>query len=216
MNETPRASLSWMDVLLLRQLRTNEAPLAPMSWRDRIGIAAILIAIVAVMFHQSFKPSMVHFSSDGPLGIMAAKDLQLPAGFTGYWFDSNWLGASLGIAAPSFMFTMMWLLSPVMAAKFLAPIFVLVAGLGAAFCFRVLGFRPMICLLGGIAAELNSNFLSNACWGVGTRGSALAAAFLAIAWIWSSRRGYSWLKLILAGFATGMSVMEGGDNGMLF
>ena len=187
-----------------------------MSGRDRIGIVAVLVLIVVVMFHQSFNPKMVHFSSDGPLGIMAAKDLQLPAGFTGYWFDSNWLGASLGVASPSFMFMMMWLFSPVMAAKFLAPTFVLVAGLAAAFCFRVLGFRPMICLLGGIAAELNSNFLSNACWGVGTRGSALAAAFLAIAGIWSSRRGHAWLKLVLAGFATGMSVMEGGDNGMLF
>ena len=187
-----------------------------MSWSQRIGIVAGLVAIVVVLFHQSFNPTMVLFSSDGPLGIMAAKDLQLPAGFTGYWFDSNWLGASLGIASPSFMFMMMWLLTPVMAAKFLAPIFVLVAGLAATFCFRVLGFRPMVCLLAGIAAELNSNFFSNACWGVGTRGSALAAAFLAIAGIWSARRSYPWLKLVLAGFATGMSVMEGADNGMLF
>ncbi len=187
-----------------------------MSWRDRIGIVAILALIVAVMFHQSFKPGLVHFSSDGPLGIMAAEDLSLPEGFTGFWFDSNWLGASLGTASPTFTFFMMWLFSPVMAAKFLAPTFVFVAGLAAAFCFRIFGFRPMVCLLAGIAAELNSNFFSNACWGVGSRGSALAATFLALAGIWSSRRGYPVLKLILAGFATGMAVTEGADNGMLF
>jgi len=74
----------------------------------------------------------------------------------------------------------------------------------------------MVCLLGGLAAELNSNFFSNACWGVGTRCSSLAATFLAIAAIWSSRRGHRWLKLVLAGFATGMAVMEGADNGAIF
>jgi len=187
-----------------------------MSWRDRIGIVAILTVIVAVMFYQSFKPELVHFSSDGPLGILAAKDLSLPAGFTGMWLDSNWLGTSLGIGSPTFTLFMMGLFSPVMAAKFLAPTFVLVAGLAATFCFRVFGFRPMVCLLAGIAAEMNSNFFSNACWGVGSRGSALAATFLALAGIWSSRRGYPWLKLVLAGFATGMAVTEGADNGMLF
>ena len=194
----------------------NETPLVPMSWRDRIGMVAMLCLVVAILFYQSFKPELVLFSSDGPLGILAAKDFALPGSFCGIWIDSNWLGASLGVAAPNFTSLLWWLLGALGTAKFLAPIFVLVAGLAAAFCARVLGFRPMVCLLVGIAAELNSNFFSNACWGVGTRGSALAAAFLAIAAIWSSRRGQTWLKLVLAGFATGMSVMEGADNGMLF
>jgi len=194
----------------------NEAPLAPMSWRDRIGIIAVLVLVPVVMFHQSFKPELIHFSSDGPLGIMAARDYRMPDGFTGFWFDSNWLGQSLGSAAPTFTLFMMWFYSPVMAAKFLAPTFVLVAGLAAAFCFRVFGFRPMVCLLAGIAAEMNSNFFSNACWGVGSRGSSLAATFIALAAIWSARRGYAPLKLVLAGFATGMAVTEGADNGVLF
>jgi hypothetical protein len=194
----------------------NETPLAPMSWRDRIGIVAILTIIVAVLFHESFKPAMVHFSSDGPLGIMAAKDLALPDGFSGLWFDSNWLGGSLGGSAPCFTFFMMWVLGPLGSAKFLMATFVLVLGLCAAFCFRIFGFRPMVCLLGGIAAELNSNFLSNSCWGVGSRCSSLAATFLALAALWSSRRSYPWLKIVLAGFATGMAVMEGADNGMFF
>lgn len=191
-----------------------------MSWRDRIGIVAILAFLVAVLFHQSFKPEMVLFSSDGPLGILASKSMAMPEGFTGWWFDSTWLGTSLGAATPNYTFILLWLLGPLATAKFLAPLFVLVLGVAAAFCFRVLGFRPMVCLLGGIAAELNSNFFSNACWGVGTRCSALAATFLAIAAIWSSRREGSWIvtwiKLALAGFATGMAVMEGADNGAIF
>ncbi len=187
-----------------------------MSWRDRIGIVAILTIIAAVLFHESFKPAMVHFSSDGPLGIMAAKDLALPEGFSGLWFDSNWLGGALGGSAPCFTFFMMWILGPLGSAKFLMAVFVLSLGLSAAFCFRIFGFRPMVCLLGGIAAELNSNFLSNSCWGVGSRCSSLAATFLALAALWSSRRSYPWLKIVLAGFATGMAVMEGADNGMFF
>ena len=187
-----------------------------MSWRDRLTIFAVLAGLVAVLFHQSFKPELVHFSSDGPLGMLAAQDWSLPGGFTGFWLDSNWLGAPVGVAAPSFTTLFWWLLGPVGTAKFLAPLFVLSLGLSAAFCFRLFGFRPMVCLLGGMAAELNSNFLSNACWGVGTRCSCLAATFLALGAIWSSRSGHRWLKLVLAGFATGLAVMEGADNGAIF
>ena len=187
-----------------------------MSWRDRLLIFAMLAAIVAVLFYDSFKPSLVLFSSDGPLGLLAARDFAMPEGFQGLWMDSNWLGASLGSPSPNFTSLFWSLLGPVGTAKFLAPLFVLSLGLAAAFCCRVFGFRPMVCLLGGLAAELNSNFFSNACWGVGTRCSALAATFLAIAAIWSSRHGHKWLKLVLAGFATGMAVMEGADNGAIF
>lgn len=187
-----------------------------MSWRLRLIFAGVLAAIVAVLFHQSFTPEMVLFSSDGPLGMAASRQLQFPEGLTGMWFDSNWLGTGAGPAAPQLTWLVLWLLGPVGFAKFLAPIQVFALGLAATFCFRVFGFRPMVCLLAGVAAELNSNFFSNACWGVGTRCTALAATFLAIAAIWSSRKDHTWLKLVLAGFATGLAVMEGADNGMIF
>jgi hypothetical protein len=197
----------------------NETPLTPMPWRQRLLFAAVLAAIAAALFHQSFKPEMVLFSSDGPLGMIAGRQFALPEGFSGMWSDSNWLGTSMGTPAPSYTFILYWLLGPLGTAKFLAPLSVFALGLAATFCFRVFGCRPMICLLAGIAAELNSNFFSNACWGVGTRCTALAAAFLALAAIWSSRSGplhVRLVKLILAGLATGLSVMEGADNGMIF
>ena len=194
----------------------NTATQAPMKWRDRLLIVLCLASIAALLFHESFRPGMVHFSSDCPLGLLAAEDLSLPEGFTGFWLDSNWLGTSLGAATPNFTFILFWLLGPVGTAKFLAPLYVFVLGLAAVFFFRVLGFRPMVCLIGGMAAELNSNFFSNACWGVGTRCSTLAATFLALAAIWSSQRGWKWLKLVLAGFAVGLAVMEGADNGAIF
>jgi hypothetical protein len=197
----------------------NETPLTPMPWKQRLGIVAVLALIVAAMFHDSFKPELVLFSSDGPLGILAAKNMALPESFTGRWSDANWFGGNAGLVTPGFTFILFWLLGAVATAKFLAPLYVLSLGLAATFAFRVFGFRPMVCLLGGIAAELNSNFFSNACWGVGTRCSALAATFLALAAIWSSREGSFGLrlmKLALAGLATGMAVVEGADNGVFF
>ncbi len=190
-----------------------------MSWRERLIIAVVLILPVALLFQKSFHQEMVLFSSDGPLGMIAGRQFVLPSGFSGMWSDSNWLGASMGTPAPNYTFLLFWLLGPVGTAKFLAPLSVLALGLAATFCSRTFGFRPMVCLLAGLAAELNSNFFSNACWGVGTRCTSLAAAFLAIAAIWSSRSG-PWqvrlVKLILGGLATGLSVMEGADNGMIF
>lgn len=197
----------------------NETPLTPMPWRQRLLFAAVLAVLSAALFHQSFKPEMVLFSSDGPLGIAASKQLAFPAGFTGMWFDSNWLGSGGGPNAPQSTWLFLWLLGPVGFAKFLPALQIFLLGLAATFCFRTFGFRPMVCLLAGIAAELNSNFFSNACWGVGTRCTSLAAAFLAIAAIWSSRNGplhVRLAKLVLGGLATGLSVMEGADNGMIF
>ncbi len=190
-----------------------------MPWRQRLLFAAVLAFLSAALFHLSFKPEMVMFSSDGPLGIAASKQLSFPAGFSGIWFDSNWLGTGSGPSAPQSTWLFLWLLGPVGFAKFLPALQVFMLGLAATFCFRTFGFRPMVCLLAGIAAELNSNFFSNACWGVGTRCTALAAAFLALAAIWSSRTGpvhVRVVKLMLGGLATGLSVMEGADNGMLF
>jgi len=190
-----------------------------MPWRLRLLFAAVLAVIAAALFHTSFKPEMVVFSSDGPLGIAASRQLAFPTGFTGTWFDSNWLGSGGGPNAPQSTWVFLWLLGPVGFAKFLPALQIFLLGLAATFCSRTFGFRPMVCLLAGLAAELNSNFFSNACWGVGTRCTSLAAAFLAIAAIWSSRSG-PWqarlVKLILGGLATGLSVMEGSDNGMIF
>lgn len=197
----------------------NETPLTPMPWRQRLLFAAVLAVLAAALFHTSFKPEMVMFSSDGPLGIAASRQLAIPEGFTGMWFDSNWLGTGGGPTAPQSTWLFLWFLGPVGFAKFLPAFQIFLLGLAAVFCFRTFGFRPMVCLLAGIAAELNSNFFSNACWGVGTRCTSLAATFLALAAIWSSRSGPAHVRLIrlmLGGFATGLAVMEGADNGMIF
>jgi len=74
--------------------------------------------------------------------------------------------------------------------------------------------------LGGLAAALSSHFLSTACWGVAAQIICIAMAFLAIG-LTSMNPAASnpitlWIKVILAGMAVGMCVMEGYDIGAIF
>jgi hypothetical protein len=72
------------------------------------------------------------------------------------------------------------------------------------------------CLLGGLAAALNSGFFSAACWGVGTHPLTVAMEFFALAALVDNSSSKRWLRVILAGLAVGMGVMEGADIGAIF
>src|SRR6202044_1480023 len=89
-------------------------------------------------------------------------------------------------------------------------------GAGAWCFFRELRLTPMACVLGGLAVMLSSNFFSVACWGVAADDIAISMTFLALAAAVRSSSGHYWLRLILAGFAVGMSVVEGADLGAIF
>jgi hypothetical protein len=78
---------------------------------------------------------------------------------------------------------------------------------------RQLGFRPTVCGLTGLAAALNSDFFSYACWGLGTHALAVASTFLALAALAAPAR--VWRRAVLAGAAVGMAVMEGFDSGAI-
>lgn len=159
---------------------------------------------------------MVLFANDGPLGANAAKAFDPPSSFKGVWVDLNWLGNSAGAQPMTITFVLMWLLGPVGFAKFYSPITLLLLGSGAWLFFWQARFRPMVCILGALAAMLNANIFSNVCWGLGTRALCLAAVFGALAGIESSRRGLAWAKLPLAGLSLGIAIMEGADNGAIF
>jgi hypothetical protein len=58
------------------------------------------------------------------------------------------------------------------------------------------------------------NIFSNVAWGLGTRATTVAAGFLALSAIVSGPRHF-WVKTLLAGFAVGLGVMEGADNGAI-
>ncbi|MBU6399776.1 MAG: hypothetical protein KGS61_05610 [Verrucomicrobia bacterium] len=177
---------------------------------------ALLTAVLVVIFNASFRPDRVLFSNDGPLGALTAYSHVATTFFTGAWHDLNWLGNEEPSVLPNITFAFYFLLGPLGYAKFFVPIALLILGLSAWLLFRQLGFRPWICVLGALAAALNMDSFSYACWGLPSVALAPAMVFLALAAIHSAAEGRSPIKLALAGMAVGMAVMEAFDVGAIF
>ena len=182
--------------------------------------AALLAIILAVLFAKSFLPNYVHFSNDGPLGEINAAWGRFPSTLTGTWDDLNDIGTSGGSGSPDFTAMSSWLLGPVAYAKFYVPIAMFILGVAAWTFFRQLKLSPLAAGLGALATSLNSNYMGNACWGTVPQQIAMAMVFFALALVMSNSdqtpRVIRWLRLILAGMAVGISVMEGADNGAIF
>ncbi len=179
------------------------------------GLVLVLGAVLLTLFARSLQPGQILFSSDGPLGANAAAYAALPEAFHGMWQDLNWVGGHAGSAFPSLTYLLLWGLGPQAFAKFYAPLSLLVLGCSAWLFFRQLGLRPVVGLLGGLAAALNSDFFSYACWGLGTHALAVAATFLALAALVTPATDSRGLKALLAGAAVGLAVMEGFDSGAI-
>ncbi len=125
-------------------------------------LAACLVAVLAFLFFDSFLPGKVVWSNDGPYGAISTKAGRLPQGVMGGWGDLNWLGEELMSAAPSFHLTAVAIaLQSLGYAKVCRTDFLfLLVGLCAWLLFRQLKFAPIACVLGGLAAALNSDFFS--------------------------------------------------------
>ncbi len=177
---------------------------------------SLYLAVLAVLFWGVFVPGQTLFSNDGPLGQLMAQCHALPARFLGCWADLNSVGFNNGSASPGITFSLQWLLGPVLFSKFYALLALWLLSAGAWCFFRELRLTPMACVLGGLAVMLSSNFFSVACWGVAADDIAIGMTFLALAAVVRSSSGHYWLRLILAGFAVGMSVVEGADLGAVF
>ncbi len=175
-----------------------------------------LAAIILLMFWPSLDPNRVVFSNDGPLGVANSDSLSLPSSFTGFWMDLYWIGGN-GAHTPAAVTSFIrFILGPVGYSKFYAAVAVLISGLCGWAFFRSLGLRAGLATVAALGAALNSNFFSNTCWGLGTRSITLGCTFLALAALNARRLGHPWLNAILAGFAVGMGVVEGADNGVIF
>jgi hypothetical protein len=192
-----------------------QAPPAGAAWRS-LGILAITLAIVlAFLFRDSFSPDLAMFANDGPLGAMMAECFQLPGAWKGIWADLNWTGVTGGVAPLDLTWILNWLLGPRAFINFYPALAILTLGLCAWIFFRQLGFPPAVCVLGGLAAGLNSDFFSYACWGLGTLTLCVASVLLALAALISPLRP-AWARPVLAGAALGSALMEGFDNGAIF
>ncbi len=175
----------------------------------------LLVGIVGLLFRDSFRPEMAMFANDGPLAVMMADCFQLPEAWKGIWADLNWIGGTGGV--PPFVVTWLlgWILGPLHFINFYPGITVIILGFCAWVFFRQLGFPPAVCILGGLAATLNSDFFSYACWGLGTLPLCVASVFLAFAAL-VSRIQPAWARPVLAGGALASALMEGFDNGAIF
>jgi hypothetical protein len=185
------------------------------SLKQFLLVFALLAVVLGFICRQSFEPGQAHFSNDGRLGIMMTEAFDMPEAMNGMWFEYWWLGSYAGEAPPTGNLMLLSLLGPVWFAKLLVPVSMLFLGVCAWILFRQLKASPGAAVVAALAMALNSNLFSNACWGLGTRAMTVGFFFLALAALsdWSGKRG--WIRVVLGGFATGMGVMEGADNGVI-
>jgi hypothetical protein len=184
--------------------------------RDFLWALLLMLAVIAVIFYPSFQPGQALFANDGNLGVVVGHADNLVGQLTGTWQELNLAGIELPSATPNANFALLVLLGPFLSAKFTAALSLVAVAMSCWFFFRVLGFPSWICVLGGLATALNSNIFSNTCWGVFMWTFSRSFIFLALAAISSSLRNRFLPKLILAGLATGMAIMEGYDIGAIF
>jgi hypothetical protein len=185
--------------------------------RGGFGTTLLLyFAVLAVLFYGVFLPGQTLFSNDGPLGELMAQCHRLPGRFLGCWTDLNNVGFNVGAASPGISICLQWLLGPLWFSKFYALLALLILGVGAWCFFRQMRLTPLACVLGGLAIILNSTCFSVACWGVAAHDIALGMSFLALAALVDTASSWYWLRVILAGFAVGMGVMDGADVGAIF
>lgn len=190
------------------------SPGTPRSRSSAWIAAGVLGLLLLILFHQSFQPGYVLFANDGPLGMLVAQADIVWTNFRAYWQDANWIGVAMPAGSPSISPLLYASLGPVAFAKFHGPLSLLILGLSAWYCLRRLGGEPVVALLGGIAAALNSNLLSHACWGLPPRAVAVGCILVAIGLLSGPGRP-SWARILLAGFAVGLNVMEAADTGAL-
>lgn len=187
--------------------------------RAGFGIAAAILALVLIaLFHRSFVPGETLFSNDGPLGAIQAQADHAFGSFRGLWMDLNWIGSRQPEALPN-LTQAIYLLTghePVLFSKIYAPVSLFILGLCIWVLFRRLGFNPAVSALGALAASLNMNVFSNACWGLPTRALTLGCVALAIAALSGPARRHRWIAIPLAGFSLGLALMEGYDVAAIF
>jgi len=179
-------------------------------------VALCLVVLLGLFFWDGLLPGRTVFSNDGPLGAMSARCGDLPEDFAGFWQDLNWLGAAGPSATPTLSNLLALVCGKLIFSKIYAPFSLLFLGLSAWLCFRQWKLSPVACILGGIAAALNSDFFSTACWGVASQPLSFGCDFLALAALADETWPRRWLRVALAGFAVGMGVMEAFDIGAIF
>ncbi|HEX3799179.1 MAG TPA: hypothetical protein VH413_10800 [Verrucomicrobiae bacterium] len=177
--------------------------------------ALLIIVCLSVLFWKSFDSAYIHFSNDGPLGAMVAEQNSMPAILKGLWMDLNWLGSE-GLSPSPTVTTFMRFLGPYVYGRILPPAALFIVGIAACFCFRKFKLAPLACVLGGLAAALNSDFFSTCTWGVASQIVGFGANYVALGLLAEEGTRGRWQRTVLAGFAVGIGIMEAYDIGAIF
>lgn len=183
---------------------------------DVFPALALVGVILLALFHAVLLPGQVLFANDAPLGRLVAQADIVWSNFQAYWVSLDWIGINLPSGAPSFTPLSYALLGPVAFAKFHVPLSLLVLGLSAWFFCRRMGFGRPTAALVALAAALNSNMLSYACWGLPGKAVALAFVLFALGLLATDEAGWKrWARVSLAGLCVGITVIEGADVGAI-
>src|SRR5437660_747228 len=129
-------------------VNTSSATSAVPVRREVLVLLLCLLPVLGILFHRSFRPEEVLFSNDGPLGAVAAQAGHAWDNLRGVWQDLNWLGSRQPAGFLAIGYAIFACLGPLLYSKFIAPISLLVLGLGAWLFFRQLRFSPLACVLG--------------------------------------------------------------------
>ena len=211
-------------VALKEGMSKPDAPSSPW-WKDALLTLGCLLLVLVFLFREGFDSDKVVFANDAPLGAIQAHAHDEKYGWS-YWQDLNWVGGELPSAMPNFtkaFFEVCLFVGgdngAVLFAKWYQPLSLVVLGFCAWLFFRSLNFRQPVCLLGGLAAALNGDFFTYACWGLPSVALGAAGAFLAMAGIINGLREtglrmIAWV--ILGGLGLGQGVMESFDVGGIF
>jgi len=178
-------------------------------------LVLLLGGTLAVLCHEGFKPYVLFWANDLPLGALVESSAKLPASFFGSWSDFYWLGGPNVAFPPTLTNICMAILTPVHHLKFYVPMAAFFLGFSTWFFFRQLRFQPLACVIGGLAAGLNMHFFSNGCWGLGQWSVCAGLIIMAMGVLVSPDVKEHWLKGVLAGLCTGLAVMEGYDSGAI-
>lgn len=196
-------------------MQNSQSGTTPKIQSGIVWMLLLLLGVLAGFFWRSLDPSLVIFSNDGPVGAASMAAISMPEAYFGFWLDLNWLGASGGSAPADVYYFLFWMLGPVGSAKFMFPLTLLFLALSAWLFFRRAGMGSTAAMVGALAATLNSGIFSDGAWGLMTHTITAGMCFLALAAL-TGKRGPYWVRLVLAGFAVGMGVIESADIGALY
>ncbi len=178
-------------------------------------ILGLLFLVMLLLFCRGWLPGMLIFANDAPLGFQQTAYLNPNDSYNGTWMDTNWLGLNAGARLPNISTLLAWMVGPVFYSKLHAPISLVIVGLGAWFLFRQLGFSKMTAVLGGLAGALNSDFFATACWGVAEQPICFGLCYFALGLLVNLEH-QPWKRIVLAGMAVGMGVIQAFDIGAIF